>query len=150
MTKIATIYDRSLAFTALLEVPEFREMDDKLTDEVITKFLADWREAYQDNMVEYAKEWFAFRIAEEQAFKDAYHIAWPGAVNPTAIAHTLAKDSGPMVRFLGTSGACNHPALQVIAGQLAYLYHLSLGPSIEALDAVAEKAKELGIWVEGL
>jgi hypothetical protein len=92
----------------------------------------------------------AQRQAEDKAWTDAYRINWPGAVNTAAIARTLGEDIALLTRHLGTSKASRHPAVLAIFGQLAFLMGKSLGPEIEELDAVADNARRLGIWVEGL
>ena len=88
--------------------------------------------------------------AEDKAWKDAYQINYPGAVNTAAIARTLGEDIALLSRHLGTSEASRHPAILTIFGQMAFLMGKALGPEISELDATVENAKRLGIYVAGL
>lgn len=86
------------------------------------------------------------RPAEDRAYADAYQIAWGGACNPVAIATSLARHATALSRELGsTTAVLRHPALECMAGQLAYLYGLCPGPSSEALTAVMDRARALGL-----
>jgi hypothetical protein len=72
---------------------------------------------------------------EAQVWWDAWRIADPGAANPVAVARTLFKASAFLLPKIGAHGVKKHPALRVIAGQLATLYDVdSVGPSEEDLD----------------
>ena len=51
--------DRSLAFTALLEVPEYGRLSVEESLPIITDFLTDWYKSPSKNMVAYAKTWMA-------------------------------------------------------------------------------------------
>jgi len=54
--------DRTLAYTALLEVPEFRALEAREGERVVTLFLADWYDTpypHRKDMVAYAKFWAA-------------------------------------------------------------------------------------------
>jgi hypothetical protein len=74
---------------------------------------------------------------EEQIYRDAWRIADPGASNPVAVAATLAAASSFLLHRTGTAEVRKHPALRVMAGQLAMLYDVnSLGADIEDLDRV--------------
>lgn len=84
--------------------------------------------------------------AEDQAWKDAYYIAWVGACNPLAVAGTLTRNTSALMGELHDTNAIrHHPALIAIAGQLGYLYDVSFGPSEDILDAVKANAERLGI-----
>jgi hypothetical protein len=88
---------------------------------------------------------------EDQAWKDAYEINWVGACNPVAVASVLARHSSALMREMhDTAGVRQHHALRAIAGQLAYLYGLSLGPSEETLDAVKANAERIGCLIPDL
>lgn len=77
------------------------------------------------------------KVNEEAIYRDAWRIADPGAANPVAVAATLAAASSALLHEIGTDGVRKHPALKVIAGQLAMLYNVnSIGPEIEDLDKV--------------
>jgi hypothetical protein len=89
-------------------------------------------------------------FSEDQAWADAYGIAYVGASNPTACASRLAKHSAALVHEQGTMAARKHPALRAIAGHLAYLYGYGLGPDIDLLDQVEVNAKRLGIFELGI
>lgn len=85
---------------------------------------------------------------EDLMWHDAWRIAWIGAANPTAVAHTLSTHLGARTRIVGTREAGKHLALQAIAGHLAYLMGMTgyeLGPSDESLQAVQANAKRLGL-----
>jgi hypothetical protein len=87
----------------------------------------------------------------DQAWKAAYEINWVGASNPVAVAHALAKHSSAIMGELhDTAAVKQHDALRAIAGQLAYLYGLALGPSEETLDAVKANAERIGCIIPGL
>lgn len=74
---------------------------------------------------------------EEQIYRDAWRIADPGASNPVAVAGTLAKASAAMLHDIGTDGVRNHPALRVMAGQLAMLYDVTaIGAEMSDYDKV--------------
>lgn len=86
--------------------------------------------------------------AEDQAWADAYRIAYVGAANPTAAAARLAEDASLLMGKLhDTASVRNHPALQAIAGHVAFLFGQALGPADGLLQQVEENAKRLGIWV---
>lgn len=88
---------------------------------------------------------------EDQAWKDAYEINWVGACNPVAVASRLAHHSAALMRELhNTTAIKQHHALRAIAGQLAFLYGLSLGPSEETLDVVKVNAERIGCTLKGL
>lgn len=57
--KFKSDLDPSLAFTALLEVPEFRALESREADRVQSLFLADWYNAPDRNMFAYAQKWAA-------------------------------------------------------------------------------------------
>jgi hypothetical protein len=72
---------------------------------------------------------------EAQIWWDAWNIADPGAANPVAVARTLFKASAFLNHRIGTEATKKHPALRVIAGQLAHLYRVdSIGPSEQDLE----------------
>lgn len=76
-------------------------------------------------------------ISEDQIYRDAWRIADPGAVNPVAVAGSLARASSFLLHQIGTDGVRRHPALKVMAGQLAMLYGVdSTGAAIEDYDKV--------------
>lgn len=76
-------------------------------------------------------------VDEEAIYRDAWNIADPGASNPVAVAGTLAKASSVLLHEIGTDGVRKHPALRVMAGQLAMLYNVnSVGAEIEDYDIV--------------
>lgn len=52
-----TDIDRSLAFTALLEFPEFRQTESKEGSRIISLFLADWYESGETDMWKYSQKW---------------------------------------------------------------------------------------------
>jgi hypothetical protein len=82
---------------------------------------------------------------EDDVYADAWRIADPGAVNPTAVAHTLAEASKVINRLgRGTDAVCQHPALRVIAGQLAMLHRVDrFGADSADYDAVSARVKAL-------
>lgn len=84
---------------------------------------------------------------EDQAYRDAYRICWPGASNPGAVAATLAKHSAALTRSLrDTRAVRDHPALQAIAAQLAMLHGITaLGPPEGVYEAVQQRAAALGL-----
>lgn len=84
---------------------------------------------------------------EDQAYRDAYRICWPGASNPGAVAATLAKHSAALTHSLrDTRAVRDHPALQAIAAQLALLYGITaLGPPEGVYEAVRQRAAALGL-----
>jgi hypothetical protein len=87
---------------------------------------------------------------EDALWRDAWRIAWIGAANPTAVAHTLATHLGTLTHIVGTADAGRHLALQAIGGHLAFLMHMegyALGPSDESIKAVQSNAKRLGLDV---
>jgi hypothetical protein len=86
-------------------------------------------------------------ITEDDVYADAWRIADPGAVNPVAVAGTLAKASRVIMRVTGsTEATCRHPALRVIAGQLAMLHDVTkFGAEIADYDATEARVKALGI-----
>jgi len=76
-------------------------------------------------------------IDEAAIYRDAWRIADPGASNPVAVAGTLAKASAALLRQIGTDDVRKHPALRVMAGQLAMLYNVnSIGADGEDYDKV--------------
>lgn len=83
--------------------------------------------------------------AEDQAWKDAYRINFPGASNPSAVASTLAKNTSALTPLIGTRGARKHPALQAIAGHLAFLFGQGPGAEVKLLDQVEVNAVRLGV-----
>lgn len=87
------------------------------------------------------------RLFEDEAWREAYRIAYIGASNPVACASSLARSSADMLHALGTDGIKQHHALRAIAGHLAFLYGYGFGPDIELLDEVEANAKRLGIFV---
>jgi hypothetical protein len=62
---------------------------------------------------------------EADIWRDAWSIADPGASNPVAVARTLFKASSFLNHQIGTDGVRNHPALRLIAAQLASLYNVN-------------------------
>ena len=77
-------------------------------------------------------------------WRDAWRIADPGASNPVAVAGTLAAASSALLRELGTASIRKHPALRVMAGQLASLYNVnSIGADVEDYDKVKTYVDEL-------
>ena len=88
-------------------------------------------------------------VTEDDVYADAWRIADPGAVNPLAVASRLTEASKVIMDLTHDTGAVRaHPALRVIAGQLAMLYHVDwTGASIEDYDAVAERVKPLGVYM---
>lgn len=64
------------------------------------------------------------KINEQAIWRDAWRIADPGAANPVAVAATLAQTSSALLRKIGTNGVRTHPALRLIAAQLASLYNV--------------------------
>jgi hypothetical protein len=62
---------------------------------------------------------------EADIWRDAWRIADPGASNPVAVARTLFAGSAFMIRQTGTDGVRKHPALRLIAAQLASLYNVN-------------------------
>lgn len=82
---------------------------------------------------------------EDDVYADAWRIADPGAVNPLAVARTLADASKVIMRVHGSSEAVRtHPALRVIAGQLAMLFNVDRsGASIGEYDLVQVRAEAL-------
>jgi hypothetical protein len=82
------------------------------------------------------------RVDEAQIWWDAYRIADPGASNPVAVAGTLAAASGALLRNISQDDVKKHPALRVMAGQLAYLYGVGKdGPSSADMNEVDQKFK---------
>lgn len=74
---------------------------------------------------------------EQAIYADAWRIADPGAVNPVAVASTLRNASSALIGRLGTDGVRRHPALRVMAGQLAMLYNVdAIGASAGDYEAV--------------
>jgi hypothetical protein len=62
---------------------------------------------------------------EAAIYRDAWRIADPGASNPVAVAGTLASASAVLLHHIGTDGVRNHPALRLMAAQLASLYNVN-------------------------
>jgi hypothetical protein len=63
--------------------------------------------------------------ADEMAiYRDAWRIADPGASNPVAVAGTLAQASSALLKSIGTDSVRKHPALRLMAAQLASLYNV--------------------------
>lgn len=85
------------------------------------------------------------QVTEDDVYADAWRIADPGAVNPLAVARTLTDASRVIMRVHGSTDAVRtHPALRVIAGQLAMLYGVdSFGASIADYDATEKRARSL-------
>jgi hypothetical protein len=92
-----------------------------------------------------AATWEHREITEDDVYADAWRIADPGTVNPVAVARTLAEASKVIMRTAGSTTAVrDHPALRVIAGQLAMLYSVDRsGASIDEYDTVAAYVKAL-------
>lgn len=63
-------------------------------------------------------------VDEPAIYRDAWSIADPGACNPVAVAGTLREASSALLHHIGTDGVRNHPALRLIAAQLAALYNV--------------------------
>lgn len=83
---------------------------------------------------------------EQQIYRDAWRIADPGACNPVAVAGTLARASAALLHRLGTNGVRKHPALRVMAAQLAMLYDVdSIGAEVSVYNAVY--AASLSWWM---
>lgn len=62
---------------------------------------------------------------EADIWRDAWRIADPGASNPVAVARTLFKASAFLMHKLeDTASVKKHPALRLIAAQLASLYNV--------------------------
>jgi hypothetical protein len=83
---------------------------------------------------------------EDDVYADAWRIADPGAANPLAVARTLFDASKVIMRVTeSTEAVCSHPALRVIAGQLAMLYWVNLaGADVSDYDTVEARVKSLG------
>lgn len=64
-------------------------------------------------------------VDEEAIYRDAWRIADPGASNPVAVAGTLAQASSALLHHIGTDGVRKHPALRLMAAQLASLYNVN-------------------------
>ncbi len=62
---------------------------------------------------------------EADIWRDAWRIADPGAANPVAVARTLFAASAFLLHSIGTDAVKNHPALRLIAAQLASLYNVN-------------------------
>jgi hypothetical protein len=85
-------------------------------------------------------------VTEDDIYADAYRIIDPGAVNAGAVAATLGRGYAFMSHQIGSQEARRHPALRAMAGQLAMLFKVDRwGGDIEDINAVMDKAKELGI-----
>ncbi len=84
-------------------------------------------------------------VTEDDVYADAWRIANPGAVNPVAVAVTLAESAKVIMHLTGdTASVRNHPALKAIAGQLAMLFDVSkFGAEISDYDAVQKRAESL-------
>lgn len=88
------------------------------------------------------------RLATDEAWREAYRIAFIGASNPLAAAGALARCSKALMNALeSTQAVCEHHALQAIAGHVAFLYKQGIGADIPLLDEIEANAKRLGIWV---
>lgn len=88
-------------------------------------------------MVAYNKYVKDGEVDEKSIYQDALRIADPGAANPIAVARTLHLASAALLHGIGTDGVENHPALRVMAGQLAFLYGVSaLGADMEDYEKV--------------
>lgn len=75
--------------------------------------------------------------SEYEIYRDAWRIADPGAVNAAAVANSLAKGSHFLVHRIGSEGVRNHPALKVMAAQLAMLFDVTkFGADVEVYDQV--------------
>jgi hypothetical protein len=86
------------------------------------------------------------KVDEASIYKDAWRIADPGAANPIAVARTLFYASSALLRDIGTEGVEKHPALRVMAGQLASLYDVnSIGADVFDYDRTEAIAKYLEI-----
>lgn len=83
---------------------------------------------------------------EKDVYRDAWHIAEPGAVNPLAVAGTLTRASKVIMDiYRDTSSVRQHPALKVIAGQLAMLFNVDrAGADFEDYEAVRTVFDQLG------
>jgi len=62
---------------------------------------------------------------EADIWRDAWRIADPGASNPVAVARTLFRASSFLLHDIGTDAVRKHPALRLIAAQLASLYNVN-------------------------
>src|SRR6478736_2067234 len=62
---------------------------------------------------------------EAEIWRDAWRIADPGASNPVAVARTLFAASAYLNTMFGTDAVRKHPALRLIAAQLASLYNVN-------------------------
>jgi len=77
MTKTKLDIDRSLAFTALLEIPAFRALEGREGERVVTAFLADWYQAPDTDMYRYAMAWAeASEILREAPARDLVRRAF--------------------------------------------------------------------------
>ena len=106
---VKTLVDRSLGFTAMLELyPGFRASEDIEGSKIITAFLEDWYGSDHTDMWAYAKEWVATRTApgsseaRETFCSTCGHLDTPGvhlfAECPRYHEHTwicLVAEHGP-------------------------------------------------------
>lgn len=83
---------------------------------------------------------------EKDVYRDAWRIAEPGAVNPLAVSASLMRGTRVIMDvYHDTSAVRQHPALKVIAGQLAMLFDVdSSGAELEDYDAVKAVFDQLG------
>lgn len=95
--------------------------------------------------MEYA-EFAEMSAPEKDVYRDAWRIADPGAVNPLAVAGTLTRASKVIMDiYHDTSAVRQHPALKVIAAQLALLFNVdSSGARFEDYEAVKTVFDQLG------
>jgi hypothetical protein len=80
---------------------------------------------------------------QQAVWRHAYFIAYVGASNPVAVARTLMEDTAEL-RRTGLD-VKRHVALRAMAGHLAYLYGIGLGPKVDDLDLVLGEAKRHGL-----
>jgi hypothetical protein len=83
---------------------------------------------------------------EAEIWRDAWRIADPGAANPVAVARTLFAASAFLDHQIGTDGVRKHPALRLIAAQLASLYSVNadgggMGDDDDFISIVQREAK---------
>lgn len=84
-------------------------------------------------------------VTEDDVYADAWRIADPGAVNPVAVAVALAESAKVIMHLTGdTQTVRNHPALKVIAAQLAMLFDVDkFGAEVSTYDVVQMRAESL-------
>jgi hypothetical protein len=82
---------------------------------------------------------------EDDLWREAHRIAWVGASNPAVAAASLGRWTQIVIRAVGTADARKHPALRVMAGQVAFLFGQALGADDKSADELEKNCRRLGL-----